>query len=85
MKEKLPFKAIPETQIAIDAAIDAGKKIMEIYDTDFSITLKNYNEPLTEADIKSNKIIQEKISLFGHPILSEESLDDKNRLKHSKI
>lgn len=85
MKEKLPFNGIPETQIAIDAAIDAGKKIMEIYDTNFSITLKNDNEPLTEADIKSNKIIQDKISVFGYPILSEESLDDKNRLKHSKI
>ncbi len=85
MKEKFPFKAISETQIAIEAAIEAGKKIMEIYDTDFSMTLKNDNEPLTEADISSNKIIQEKVSVFGYPILSEESPDDKNRLNHSKV
>lgn len=76
---------LPETQYAIDAAIEAGKDVMEIYSKNFSSSTKSDNEPITEADIKSNNSIKNIISKCGHPILSEESPDDKSRLDHKKI
>jgi len=75
----------PETQLAIQAALEAGKTVMNVYNQEFSSTLKNDNTPLTEADVKSNQIIQKIISDSGHPILSEESVDDKKRLDSKKI
>ena len=58
---------------------------MEIYEQDFSVELKQDRSPLTQADIKSNEIIQRMISVSGYPILSEESVDDKERLNCEKI
>ena len=70
MHQELPFrKKILETQLAIKAVIEAGKAVMKIYESNFSSMLKDDNEPLTEADIKSNEIIQQIISVAGHPIL----------------
>jgi len=82
----IPFQnSIPEVNIAIQAAIEAGKVVMDVYNQKFSSTVKNDNEPLTEADIKSNEIIQKIISSYDYPILSEESFDDKKRLDYNKI
>src|SRR3972149_4667694 len=70
MKNYLPIKnSIPELELAVQAALEAGKTIMNIYNQKFSSTLKSDNEPLTKADIKSNKIIQKIISDSGYPIL----------------
>ncbi len=86
MNQDIPIQnLLPEAKLAIEAAILAGKEVMSVYDKDFSSTLKNDNEPLTEADIKSNDIILKTISSSGHPILSEESVDDKKRLDFKKI
>jgi len=86
MNENNPLtNQMTETPVAIEAAIKAGKEVMDIYNQKFSSTLKIDNEPLTEADIKSNNIIQKIISQFGYPILSEESIDDKKRLASDKI
>jgi len=74
-----------EVHLAIQAALEAGKIVMNVYNQEFSSTLKNNDEPLTEADVKSNQIIQKIISDSGHPILSEESVDDKKRLDFKKI
>ena len=65
----------------INLAIDAGKTVMEIYDQGFEQMTKINNEPLTKADVESNKIIHEIISTSDHPILSEESDDTKKRLE----
>lgn len=86
MNIKFPISdPVPETQFAIEAAIEAGKVVMEVYDRNFSSSIKSDNQPITEADIKSNQIIQKIISDSGHPILSEESVDDKKRLDSKKI
>jgi len=86
MNNEIPItNPFPETQLAIQAALEAGKTVMNVYNQEFSSTLKNDNEPLTEADVKSNQIIQKIISDSGHPILSEESVDDKKRLDSKKI
>src|SRR3990170_1943574 len=86
MNEDNPFiKRMTETPVAIEAAIKAGKEVMDVYNQKFSSTLKIDTEPLTEADIKSNNVIQKIISQLGYPILSEESIDDKKRLASDKI
>jgi 3'(2'), 5'-bisphosphate nucleotidase len=60
-------------EIAIRAAIDAGKKIVEIYGTsDFGIEVKEDQSPLTLADKASNEIINTCLIPSGIPILSEE-------------
>ncbi|XOV67083.1 MAG: 3'(2'),5'-bisphosphate nucleotidase CysQ [Fluviicola sp.] len=60
-------------ETAIDAAIDAGKRIMEIYETDdFGVDFKSDNTPLTRADIAAHKIISEHLKNTGIPVLSEE-------------
>ena len=86
MKNKPPFSNIlPETNLAIDAAVKAGKAVIEVYKNNFSFQVKDDNSPITEADIKSNGIIQETLSITNIPILSEENVDDLVRLKHEKI
>ena len=87
MIEKLPFqKPLPETKLAIDAAKKAAKSVMDVYKKDFSTSLKDDKEPITEADIKSNQIIENTISTSGYPILSEESSDQiEKRLDAKKI
>ncbi|WP_428739679.1 3'(2'),5'-bisphosphate nucleotidase CysQ [Sulfurimonas sp.] len=56
-------------------ALQAGKAIMEIYNRDFSIEYKDDKSPLTEADLKSNEIICNKLEeLYPNiPIMSEEN------------
>lgn len=86
MKKNFPFELpLPETELALEAAVKAGKTVLDIYSQKFSSSLKRDNEPLTEADIKSNNIIQNIISNSGYHILSEESTDDKKRLDFKKI
>jgi len=76
MTENLPFdNPFPETKLAIDAATQAASKVLKIYSTDFSHSLKNNKEPITEADIQSNQIIEKILSNSGYPILSEETKD----------
>jgi len=59
--------------IAKQAALDAGKAIMEIYRSgDFSIDKKADNSPLTIADRKGHEVISEALKGTGFPILSEE-------------
>jgi len=86
MNSEIPIEnPLPEVSLAIQAALEAGKTVMNVYNQEFSSRLKKDNEPLTEADIKSNDIILKTISSSGHPILSEESVDDKKRLDFKKI
>ena len=59
-------------EIAIKASIEAGKAIMEIYDTDFDIAYKKDNSPLTTADKAAHQIISSYLENTPLPILSEE-------------
>jgi len=87
MIEKLPFqKPLPETNLAIDAVTKAAKTVMDVYKKNFSTSLKDDKEPITEADIQSNQIIEKILSESGYPILSEESKDQKEkRLDANKV
>ena len=62
-----------DLDIAIMASIEAGDKIMEIYNTDFSYQLKSDQSPLTVADKSSNDVINAYLSKTDIPILSEEN------------
>ena len=57
-----------------DIVYDAGKTILDIYNTSFDVEIKSDNSPLTQADKKSHLIIESGLSsIFPNiPILSEE-------------
>ncbi len=76
---------IPELDIAIKAAQEAGNTILKIYEKDFKTFTKTDNSPVTDADLQSNKIIKEILSVTKHSILSEEDVDDKTRLSNDII
>jgi 3'(2'), 5'-bisphosphate nucleotidase len=62
--------------IAINAALAAGKNILEVYNTDdFEIKLKSDDSPLTLADQKAHNIIVENLLKTNIPILSEEGIN----------
>jgi len=80
----LPSK-IPNLDDVIDGIIQAGKRVVEIYDTDFEVNKKNDSSPITKADLESNKILRSILQKTGIPILSEEDVDDKSRMESSKL
>ena len=69
----------------IDTVIEAGERVREIYESDFEVSKKHDNSPITKADLESNKIIRAALEKTGIPILSEEDVDDKSRLSSDKI
>ena len=76
---------IPELDIAIKAANEAGRAILEIYQGDYETSTKNDDSPITDADLKSNEVIKEILSQTEHQILSEEDKDDLSRLSKETI
>ena len=61
----------------VEIAKEAGKAIIEIYNSDFDYQLKKDLSPITAADTLSNKIITERLKILTPkiPILSEENCD----------
>jgi len=64
------MNTLPE--IAIKAAIEGGKKIMEVYAQDFSVFTKEDSSPLTEADRQAHESIKAILAGTNLPLLSEE-------------
>ncbi|MCK0115063.1 3'(2'),5'-bisphosphate nucleotidase CysQ [Gelidibacter sp. F63206] len=68
----------PETRnanlhTAISAALEAGKVILDIYNSvDFEVELKDDNSPLTKADTAAHHVIMAHLSTTDIPVLSEE-------------
>lgn len=57
-----------------EIALDAGKAIMEIYNSDFAVEHKDDKSPLTAADLAAHKLICARLeSISEWPVLSEES------------
>jgi 3'(2'), 5'-bisphosphate nucleotidase len=71
---------------AIKTSVLAGEKILEIYNTDFSVELKADQSPLTLADNASHDIINSEFLKWGYPLLSEEgkeiSFDERMKWKN---
>ena len=66
-------KALIEALLPVVA--QAGQAIMAIYDGDFAVQKKDDNSPLTLADLESQHIILQSLTLLTPqiPVLSEES------------
>lgn len=62
--------------LALKAAIKAGKKTREYYDTEMTVVVKDDHSPLTRADLESNQIINDYLVRTEIPILSEENRND---------
>ena len=60
-----------------EIAVEAGKAILDIYEQDFEVVIKDDESPLTQADLASNRIICDALALLTPdiPVLSEESSD----------
>lgn len=78
---------IPELDVAVQAVIKAGDAVLDIYQKkDYRTSTKNDDSPVTDADLKSNKIIKEILSQHTkHQILSEEDADNASRLSKDTI
>ena len=76
---------IPELDIAITAAKEAGDAILEIYQSDYQTSTKTDDSPVTDADLKSNEVIKKILTQTNHEILSEEDKDDLSRLSQEMI
>ena len=59
--------------IAIQAAIMGGKEILKVYNTDFQVSQKDDNSPITLADKNANHVIMEFLRPTEIPIISEEN------------
>ena len=70
-------------KIAIEASVKAGKKILEIYNSDdFIVEYKSDESPLTLADKSSDEIIKNTLKVSNIPVLSEEgNVLDYNKRK----
>ena len=65
----------PWLLLAIEASLEAGRAVLAVYDTDFSVDRKADDSPLTLADRRSHQILVERLRSTGLPILSEEGRD----------
>lgn len=76
-----------ELEIALKAAKAAATLIMKYYNKDYTIETKEDNSPITTADKKADKLILEilKEHFPHHAFLSEESIDDDQRLQNDYL
>lgn len=59
--------------IAILASLEAGNEIMNVYNSEFKVELKDDKSPLTEADKRGNDKINSYLIPTNIPIISEEN------------
>ena len=60
-------------KIAIKASLEAGEEIMNVYNSEFDVELKDDKSPLTEADKRGNDKIMTHLLQTEIPIISEEN------------
>ncbi|MEO9891015.1 3'(2'),5'-bisphosphate nucleotidase CysQ [Aurantibacter sp.] len=71
------FDLSENLRIAIEASIDAGIAILDVYNRpDFNKELKEDKSPLTEADLTANSIINSFLEKTIYPIISEENKNE---------
>ena len=61
---------------AIDAAIQASRIILDIYNEGFDVEIKTDGSPVTKADLASSKCIIDLLSKTGIPVMDEESVKE---------
>ena len=69
-------------KLAQQAALEAGKAIMEVYAQPFEVYTKDDDSPVTQADLRASNIIKEILKPIGLPFVSEEDLPpDRSQYK----
>ena len=70
-------KTTEDIQYLVETAREAGQAILDVYDTDFDVQKKGDASPLTEADLRSHRVIARRLSerYPDVPVLSEESTE----------
>ncbi len=58
--------------VAVNAAIEAGHRIMEYYNDSYNIDYKDDQSPLTSADLAAHRCIDERLQITELPLISEE-------------
>ncbi|MEA3398595.1 MAG: 3'(2'),5'-bisphosphate nucleotidase CysQ [Patescibacteria group bacterium] len=74
-----------ELKKAKQAAVKAGEAVMEVYNSDFKVDYKEGENPVTKADLLSEKIILEELTEFNYGILSEETSEENDRLNKDRV
>ena len=76
-----------QLEAAIEAGVKAIKGILEIYNTDFSVEIKDDNSPVTMADKNADKVIRDYLhkKFPTYAFLTEESTDDISRLDNDFV
>jgi 3'(2'), 5'-bisphosphate nucleotidase len=69
---------------AAEAAFDASKEILDVYNSDFSVEHKSDRTPLTEADRRAHRAIIKRLEPMGIPILSEEGRHDAYEVRKDR-
>jgi myo-inositol-1(or 4)-monophosphatase len=76
-----------DLDLARAAAVEAGRAIMQWFGKKHEVTYKSPDQPLTHADLESDRILHERL-LGGRPTygwLSEESADQPDRLTREYV
>ena len=69
-------------KLAQQAALEAGKAIMEVYAQPFEVYTKDDDSPVTQADLRASNIIKEILKPTDLPFVSEEDLPpDRSQYK----
>ena len=76
-----------QLQAAIEAGVKAIKGILEIYNSDFDVEIKEDESPVTLADKNADKVIREHLhaKFPTYAFLTEESEDDPSRLNNDFV
>lgn len=76
-----------ELELAKDAALKAGDLIMQYFNKPIEVIEKSPNNPVTEADYKSDELIKSllKEARPNYGWLSEETIDDNSRKKSDLV
>ena len=75
MTSPLPLARLLDETLAL--AQHAGRAILEVYESDFAVTHKDDETPLTQADLASHRLIVDALARITPPLpcLSEEAAD----------
>jgi 3'(2'), 5'-bisphosphate nucleotidase len=74
-------------EIAIHASLEAGDKILEVYEKPFRVNFKEDKSPVTQADLQASLIISKALGQTQIPVISEEENipDYEIRKKFSRV
>lgn len=74
-----------EFSTAKEAILAAGEAVMSRYGRIESARLKSASQPVTEADLVSQRVILERLSVFDDGILAEETAQTNQRLAKKRV